>query len=140
MTLGLFELTAIAAARPLALVESWSIGLGPIGAKPYRSGSLFRTPPARNGLLRRLRSGAGAPTSGSMDGLTTAPGKRFHCSRASRRRRQTIFIAGGRRVRSEVHLGLDDERDELLLFRRDEGLPDLSPLAAMDHARAADHR
>jgi hypothetical protein len=36
MTLGLFELTAIAVARPLALIESWSTGLGPIGAKPYR--------------------------------------------------------------------------------------------------------
>jgi hypothetical protein len=58
MTLGLFELTAIAVARPLALIESWSTGLGPIGAKPYRLGSLFRTPPARNGLLRRLRLGS----------------------------------------------------------------------------------
>jgi len=37
MTLGLFELTAIAAARPLALVESWSTGLGPIGQTvPFR--------------------------------------------------------------------------------------------------------
>src|SRR6202035_5554367 len=107
MTLGLFELTAIAAARPLALVQSWSTGLGPIGAKPYRSGSLFRTPPARNGLLRRLRSGAGAPTSGSMDGLTTAPGKRFHARGRAGVAGRLLSPAGGRRVRSEVHLGLD---------------------------------
>ena len=43
-------------------------------------------------------------------------------------------------ARSEVHLRLHDERDQLLLFGRDECLPHLGPLAAMDEGRSADHR
>jgi hypothetical protein len=51
-----------------------------------------------------------------------------------------LFGAERRRARSEVHLRLHDEREQLRLFRRDPGLPDLGSSAAMDGTRMADHR
>jgi hypothetical protein len=45
----------------------------------------------------------------------------------------------GLEPRLEVHLRLDDKRDELLALGRDARLPDLGSSAAMDDGRAADH-